>query len=717
MKCLLCGQTNCAHTLTERNSAVIRSAFEARAAQIECGETRTLPRLSKQLRYVDIEISRVDRAADAPEQDIYEISFSSEAKIPRWWGVEVLSHEKSAIDMRYIKRNGALLVEHEGEVVGVVIESWLDEPTRKLRGKIKFSRSKRGKEVEQDVIDGIRTRLSVGYVIVKAKLVVQGESMADDEWLITRWMPVEVSLVGIPADLSVGVGRSAETGETFAVEIEGGASAEEERTMKCKVCQLESCNHTAEERAGTAQPVETRTSTAAPGTNPAAPAAVTVARGENGPATATIEGGESLRRDVAAIAKLCQHHGVSSRIAEFVERRLTLDQVKGEILEARTTSPLRQPGSERVVELSEREARQFSYRELIHARASGVALEGVYKEVDTDIRGRLPTGVRTNGGVFVPTRLRAETQEEIDRRELARERRTMSGVTPGAGPELVGVERGEFIDLLRNRTILAQMGATIISDLAGNYEVVRQNAGAAATWVGEAPASPVGDSQGRFEIIGAVPKTLMGNTPYTRQLLVQTSGAVEQKVRDDLAKGHGLAFDLAGLYGKGTKYTPQGVYATPGVTVATMGGQPDWTKLTAMYGAIAAKNALMGALGFVTHPTLAALLMAKPKVAGAAAGFCWEGSILDGQVAGFKASSTAQISLTHSGLADTGGTEIGGVAGNWNDLDFLSWAAMELLVDLYSQKKSGIIEVTSFQMVDILVEHPESFVVTSGMTL
>lgn len=713
MNCPLCGRLKCEHTQEQRAWATSSSRT-----------LPSLPPLPQQVRYVDIEVTPVarDASASADDQQVYEIAFSSEAKIPRWWGVEVLSHDKGAIDMRYIKRNGALLVEHEGEVVGVVVESWLDETSRKLRGKIKFSRSVRGREIEQDVNDGIRTRLSVGYVIKQADRTHQGELMSDDEWLITRWMPVEVSLVGIPADLSVGVGRSAETGETFAVEIRGGTSAEEERTMKCKRCGLVTCDHTPEERGSAAPNVETRNGNGTPAEGAQAPAAIEAARAAaatngGGAPTATIEGGESLRRDVAAIAKLCQHHGVSSRIAEFIERRLTLAEVKGEILEARTTAPLAQPGSERAVELSARDASRFSYRELIHARASGVPLEGVYREVDAEIRSKLPSGVRTNGGVFVPTRLREETQEEVDRRELARERRTMSGVTPGAGPELVGVERGEFINLLRNRTVLAQMGASIIPDLAGNYEVVRQNSGAAATWVGEKPAAPVGDTEGKYEIIGAVPKTLMGNTPYTRQLLVQTSGAIEQKVRDDLAKGHGLAFDLAGLYGKGTKYTPQGIYYTPGVTVAPMGGQPTWLTLVGLYGAMAAKNALMGALGFVTHPTLAALLSAKPKVAGAAAGFCWEGSILDGQVAGFKASSTAQVSLAHTGLVEVGGAEIGGVAGNWSDLDFLSWAAMELLVDLYSQKKSGIIEVTSFQMVDILVEHPESFVVTTGMTL
>ena len=351
--CPLCGLFECDHTPEER----------AQGSRDQRGN-RAIPKLPRQVRYIDLELRALGRADGQGEDDpqVYEISFSSEAKIPRWWGIEVLSHEKSAIDMRYIKRNGALLVEHEGEVVGVILESSLDEAARKLRGKIKFSRSARGREVEQDVRDGIRTRLSVGYVIVKAKLVSSGETIADDEWLITRWMPVEVSLVGIPADLSVGVGRSAETGETFAVEIEGGASAEEERTMKCKVCGLDQCSHTPEERAN-GLAVNTRNE----GGNAQAPQAVEAERARaaaNGGGTQTIEVGPSTR-DIAEIAKLCQRHGMADRIAEFVEKKLTVGDVRGIILEAKTTRPTPQPGSERAVEFSEREADRYSYRQLI----------------------------------------------------------------------------------------------------------------------------------------------------------------------------------------------------------------------------------------------------------------------------------------------------------------------------------------------------------------
>jgi HK97 family phage major capsid protein len=667
--------------------------------------TAALKNLPRQYRTLDLELVKLDRAAGAAEDEpaTYEMSVSSEAKIPRWYGLEVLSHEKSAVDLRYMRKNGALLVEHGGEVVGVVLESWLDEGTRKLRAKIRFSRSVRGREIEQDVNDGIRTRVSTGYVIQKAKLTVQGETMAEDEWLITRWMPVEYSLVGIPADLSVGVGRSAETGESFAVEIEGGASAEEERSMKCKLCGQETCAHSPAERAGS-ETVETRSGApAASAQTPAQPAAVETRGGTAAP-SATIEGGAT--RDIAEIADLCQSHGMSDRIADYVRRKLTYDQVATDILKLKTSRAIAQPPSERAVELSDKDASNYSYRKAILESVSRGGITGLEREVSDEIEKKLPGEYKRRGGFFVPTRLQTPTEQ-----------RTMAGNVAGAGPELVQAIRGEFVELLRNATVLAGMGATIVSDLTGNFELVKQTAGSTATWVGENPPSDVGDSQAILGILGAVPKTLMANTPFTRQLLVQSSAEVERIVKNDMAEAHGLAFDYAGLYGRGTNAEPQGIYNAPDVQVAVMGGQPDWAKLVNMSALPAAKNAQMGNLGWVTHPTLAAVMMGKPRIAGAAGGWLWEGSVGEGQIAGYKARSTNQVSATMSGSAPTGGSQVGLVFGNWADLFFLSWAAMELIVDELSQKKKAVIEVTSFQMVDILLRRGESFAKTVDATL
>ena len=54
--------------------------------------------------------------------------------------------------------------------------------------------------------------------------------------------------------------------------------------------------------------------------------------------------------------------------------------------------------------------------------------------------------------------------------------------------------------------------------------------------------------------------------------------------------------------------------------------------------------------------------------------------------------------------------------GNWRDLVIGMFAAMELVVDPFSQKKKGLIEVTSFQMADMILRHGESFPKWTGAT-
>jgi len=411
--------------------------------------------LPLQYRTIEGAITRVAAAdgADA-EQPQYEISFSSEQPVQRWYGKETLSHTRSAVDMRYLQKGGAVLFDHAGDPIGVMDKAWVDEAARKVRATVRFSRSARAQEIRQDVDDGIITRSSIGYAINRWRLDKQGDVEGDNEWTATRWMPYEGSLVGIPADLSVGVGRSAKSsgGAEFPIEFEGGEPAEEVRSMKCNICQQDSCAHSPEQRAAAANGT-TDTRSGAQGAAAPAQAATAVADppagGERAAGSApSITGGESREQQTIEIARLGERHGMTDKIAGWLQRRMTPQQVSNEILEGMTTKALAQPGSERAVELSEKDARSFSYRKAILEAADNKGeITGLEREVSDEIAKRLPTEYKRRGGFFVPTRLRAPSAESIDRR-------TMAGNVAGAGPELVGVERGEFVELLRNRAVL-----------------------------------------------------------------------------------------------------------------------------------------------------------------------------------------------------------------------------------------------------------------------
>ena len=161
---------------------------------------------------------RVFRSAVFERQTIMEdqrratLAFSSEMSVDRGWGIEILDHSPGSIDMEFIGSGRApLLVDHEmADQVGVVEQISLGSD-RVARAVVRFGRSARAEEIWQDVKDGIRSNVSVGYVI--NEMVSDGKQGDREVFRATSWMPLEISIVSIPADTSVGVGRALEVAE------------------------------------------------------------------------------------------------------------------------------------------------------------------------------------------------------------------------------------------------------------------------------------------------------------------------------------------------------------------------------------------------------------------------------------------------------------------------------------------------------------------------
>lgn len=134
-----------------------------------------------------------------------KIAVSSEAPVERSFGIEILDHKPGSIDLSFLNSGRApLLLDHDPtKQIGVVESVDLDGSARRLRATVRFGKNGLAKEVFDDVDDGIRANISVGYQI--NKLDKEGK----ETYRATSWMPMEVSIVSIPADRTVGVGRSA----------------------------------------------------------------------------------------------------------------------------------------------------------------------------------------------------------------------------------------------------------------------------------------------------------------------------------------------------------------------------------------------------------------------------------------------------------------------------------------------------------------------------
>lgn len=144
-----------------------------------------------------------------------QVAFSSEEPVERWFGKEVLSHDIDAVDFTRLLSGAPVLVNHDmDDQVGVVESAHIDHD-RVGRAVLRFGKSQRAQEVFQDIQDGIRQKISFMYSVGE---YTQSEN--DQETFIGRkWQPLEISVVSIPADNTVGVGRSLDVKPETKIEV------------------------------------------------------------------------------------------------------------------------------------------------------------------------------------------------------------------------------------------------------------------------------------------------------------------------------------------------------------------------------------------------------------------------------------------------------------------------------------------------------------------
>lgn len=284
--------------------------------------------------------------------------------------------------------------------------------------------------------------------------------------------------------------------------------------------------------------------------------------------------------------------------------------------------------------------------------------------------------------------------------------------TGGAGGFTVDTTLGDLIDILRNRMMVRTLGATVLSGLSGNVTFPVLLSGCATSWVGQNPGTDVTDVDATFGSKTMTPKTLQGSTAFSRQFLAQTTTDAEGLVRNELAIRHALAIDLAAINGSGLSNQPLGLLKTSGigsVAVGTNGGAPTYALVVDLEASLANANADTAAMKFLTTPTMRAKLRKTEQFATTNGMPVWQqlgNSLGVGDVLGYPGYVSNQVpsALTKGSSTDCHAI----IFGDWSQIIIGEWGVIELVVDPYRLKKQGLIEVTSFQMVDILVRQPAS---------
>lgn len=155
----------------------------------------------------------------------FEISFSSEEPVKRWYGNEIISHADNAVDLTRLNSIGVVLFNHNrDEVVGKIIKAWIEN--NRGHAIIEFDEDEKSEVVYQKVKSGTLKGVSVAYSTEVWEKVERDAVSADGRFkgpceIAKKWTPLEISIVSVPADPTVGVGRTYETKEVSSSYLAG----------------------------------------------------------------------------------------------------------------------------------------------------------------------------------------------------------------------------------------------------------------------------------------------------------------------------------------------------------------------------------------------------------------------------------------------------------------------------------------------------------------
>ncbi len=401
---------------------------------------------------------------------------------------------------------------------------------------------------------------------------------------------------------------------------------------------------------------------------------------------------------------IADQHGKGREAAEILSSK-TLPEARAEIMKLLSTTPVSSYASLEDMGASKKERKEFSYVRLLAAdvaRRENKHYDNCAElEISESIRKGMPATFESRGGVMVPFAINNSRAEAPT---------VLTSNTSGSASQLVYTQFGnEIIEVLRNTLKVAALGATYLGGLPSPISFPRQLTSAAATWVNENAGSDAALSLFTTDTVTLTPKTLIGNTLISRQLLALGVVNAEAMIRQDLAYSVQAAIDLKAIT---TLYASSAVNSvdvstitsgTPDVRVLHM---PDYADYVSAVAKVAAANALMGGAGFLANPTVASAGLTTLEFATNGSGKLWTGNIEEGQIAGYRALSTNQMP---SNLG-TDTNEFAILFGAWKELLIGGFGSgMEIQSDPYKYAAQGLLAVTSFSMADVAIRHEKSF--------
>jgi HK97 family phage major capsid protein len=676
---------------------------------------------------------------DAASGDlIVEMAFASEMPYERWWGIEVLDMKGVRLgrlndgdggpvlfnhnwnDLRGRHMPGSVRAEKDGVLRGQISIPQATQATRdtvaliesktltkasvgyQIHNIIEQTTKKSGEKIEREIDGRTFERLLKDHRQVRDGREIGGDlqafqraldesagpiERAEDKppiYRVVDWEPLENSLVTVPADPSVGVGRALESAEALPQEVRqpaAPAAPKEKATM-------------AENQAAAGVVAENEAQNRA------------AAQPKQGPSAMDLE-----KARVRGITVMCKSNKIDDNIREhWIGTGLPMEEIAEEILQIQEKRN-KDTKSVAALGLSDSEAQNFSLFKAIQATADkNWTNAGFELECSREVAKRMNKVVDPNR-FYVPYEVQ-ERQNAIRSGQtfgagryrgemLGTARRDLTVGTTTAGGFLVETNNMSFIEMLRNRAVVYRMGARRLSGLVGNVTVPKQTAAATAVWLAN-EASTITESQQVFAQMALSPKTVGAYTEISRQLLLQSSPDAEGIVTSDLATVTSLAYDLGALSGTGASGQPTGITATAGIGSVT-GTSLNFAGILEFQTDVATANVMPTQGGYVTTPAVAALMIQRVKYTSTASPL-WEGNVWDGTMQGFQAYGTNQIAAASM------------LFGDWSQVVVAEWGVLEIEVNPYANFQAGILGVRAIVSMDVGLRYPASFSLATTIT-
>lgn len=623
---------------------------------------------------------KITRGADGktvdPNGEI-DLAISSEAPYERWFGIEILSHKADSVDLtRLADGRHPLLLNHDTEKqIGVITQVRLDSDGF-LRGRAKFSRSSLGQEIRQDVEDEIRTLVSVGYMIDEIEEMdptdptgqrvlrtlsgVEFEremrskhgdafsraglaaSRAKNEeppvFVVTRWTPFEGSIVPVPADTTVGVGRSA------------GAEP-------------------------------------APKAEAPAPTIILTEIKMSDKTPAQLD--DERRASIIALGEQYKAYVTERDVADALRNGRSVDGFKDFII-ARMES--KHTDSAAAVGMTAKEVQRYSFGRALAAAVTGdwrnAGFEMECSRAVEKLMGRAPegfyvpfeafnrdfnVGTSSEAGNLVPTSLRTDL----------------------------------FADYLRNKLVLGQLGARILTGLTGNLDLPRKSVASTLAMLTEIGSAS--ETNPNIQKVTLSPKRMGAYVEASKQAIIQSAMSVEGMIRDDLVMSAAVLLEDQCINGAGTGANIRGLRNTTGIgTVAagSNGAAPAWSHFVDLESACANSNAEPDSLaGYLVNTRTRGKL--KQTQFATNLPFIWQNGAQP--LNGYRALVTNNVPANLTKGTSTTICSAALFGSDWSDAVIGLFGAPDVTVDPYTKADTGQVKITLNQFADMQVRRPASF--------